>query len=96
VGDPRASPDTERIEDGGGRSRYGCHSARQKEGWSGGPRHHSGDWTRRYGSELQQDSPANRLRPYDRIYEPYALPDTPDDDALNAFLVEAYRQAWGW
>jgi uncharacterized protein len=24
------------------------------------------------------------------------LPDTLDDDAVNAFLVEAYRQAWGW
>ena len=25
-----------------------------------------------------------------------ALPDSPDDDAVNAFLVDAYRQAWGW
>jgi predicted nucleotidyltransferase len=25
-----------------------------------------------------------------------ALPETPDDDAVNAFLVDAYRQAWGW
>lgn len=25
-----------------------------------------------------------------------ALPDSPDDDAVNAFLVSAYRQAWGW
>jgi uncharacterized protein len=24
------------------------------------------------------------------------LPATPDDDAVNAFLVDAYRQAWGW
>jgi hypothetical protein len=25
-----------------------------------------------------------------------ALPQRPDDDAVNAFLVEAYREAWGW
>jgi len=25
-----------------------------------------------------------------------ALPDSPDDDAVNAFLVGAYRQASGW
>jgi uncharacterized protein len=25
-----------------------------------------------------------------------ALPDIPDDDAVNAFLVDAYRRAWGW
>jgi len=24
------------------------------------------------------------------------VPDSPDDDAVNAFLVDAYRQAWGW
>ena len=24
------------------------------------------------------------------------LPDAPDDEAVNAFLVEVYRQAWGW
>ncbi len=24
------------------------------------------------------------------------LPNNPDDDAVNAFLVDAYRQAWGW
>ena len=28
--------------------------------------------------------------------EQTALPHTPDDDAVNAFLVGAYRQAWGW
>jgi hypothetical protein len=28
--------------------------------------------------------------------EETALPDSPDDDAVNAFLVDAYRQAWGW
>ena len=28
--------------------------------------------------------------------EQTALPDRPDDDAVNAFLVGAYRQAWGW
>ena len=28
--------------------------------------------------------------------EQTALPHTPDDDAVNAFLVDAYRQAWGW
>jgi predicted nucleotidyltransferase len=28
--------------------------------------------------------------------EQTALPDSPDDDAVNAFLVDAYRQAWGW
>ena len=28
--------------------------------------------------------------------EQTALPDSPDDDAVNAFLVNAYRQAWGW
>jgi hypothetical protein len=25
-----------------------------------------------------------------------ALPDSPDEDAVNAFLVDAYRRAWGW
>jgi len=25
-----------------------------------------------------------------------ALPPQPDDDAVNAFLVSAYRRAWGW
>jgi uncharacterized protein len=25
-----------------------------------------------------------------------ALPDRPDDNAVDAFLVEGYRQAWGW
>ena len=25
-----------------------------------------------------------------------ALPDSPDDEAVNAFLVDAYREAWGW
>jgi hypothetical protein len=25
-----------------------------------------------------------------------ALPDRPDDDAVDAFLVEAYRRGWGW
>jgi uncharacterized protein len=25
-----------------------------------------------------------------------ALPERPDDDAVNAFLVDAYRQAWRW
>jgi hypothetical protein len=30
----------------------------QGEGWSGGPRYHSGDRTRRYRSERQQDPPA--------------------------------------
>src|SRR5262245_29569338 len=25
-----------------------------------------------------------------------ALPDRPDDEAVDAFLVEAYRRAWGW
>jgi len=25
-----------------------------------------------------------------------ALPERPDDHAVNAFLVDAYRQAWGW
>jgi predicted nucleotidyltransferase len=24
------------------------------------------------------------------------LPDDPDEDVVNAFLVEAYRRAWGW
>ena len=24
------------------------------------------------------------------------LPKEPDDDAVNAFLVSAYRRAWGW
>ena len=24
------------------------------------------------------------------------LPPEPDDDAVNAFLVSAYRRAWGW
>jgi len=24
------------------------------------------------------------------------LPDQPDDDAVNTFLVDAYREAWGW
>lgn len=24
------------------------------------------------------------------------LPESPDDGAVNAFLVDAYRQAWGW
>ena len=28
--------------------------------------------------------------------EQTALPDSPDDDAVDAFLVEAYRQAWSW
>jgi hypothetical protein len=28
--------------------------------------------------------------------EETALPDSPDEDAVNAFLVDAYRQAWGW
>jgi predicted nucleotidyltransferase len=28
--------------------------------------------------------------------EQTAFPDSPDDDAVNAFLVDAYRQAWGW
>jgi hypothetical protein len=28
--------------------------------------------------------------------EQTALPDRPDDDAVNAFLVDAYRSAWGW
>jgi predicted nucleotidyltransferase len=28
--------------------------------------------------------------------EDTALPDAPDDDAVNAFLVDAYREAWGW
>jgi predicted nucleotidyltransferase len=28
--------------------------------------------------------------------EQSALPDSPDDDVVNAFLVDAYRQAWGW
>src|SRR5205814_9883922 len=28
--------------------------------------------------------------------EQTALPDSPDEDALNAFLVDAYRQAGGW
>jgi hypothetical protein len=28
--------------------------------------------------------------------EQTALPDNPDDDAVNGFLVDAYRQAWGW
>jgi hypothetical protein len=25
-----------------------------------------------------------------------SLPDRPDDDAVDAFLVDAYRRAWGW
>ena len=25
-----------------------------------------------------------------------ALPDEPDRDAVDAFLVDAYRRAWGW
>jgi hypothetical protein len=69
---PREQParvsGTELIEDGWGRDRYCRHSARQREGWSGGRRYHSGDWARRYRSEpskipLQIDC--------DRIYEPY-------------------------
>jgi len=28
--------------------------------------------------------------------ESTALPDRPDDDAVNTFLVDAYRRAWGW
>src|SRR3984893_4860572 len=28
--------------------------------------------------------------------EQTALPDSPDDDAVNEFLIDAYRQAWGW
>jgi hypothetical protein len=28
--------------------------------------------------------------------EQTALPDSSDDDAVNAFLIDAYRQAWGW
>jgi predicted nucleotidyltransferase len=28
--------------------------------------------------------------------EQTALPESPDDDAVNAFLVDAYRRAWGW
>jgi hypothetical protein len=28
--------------------------------------------------------------------EQTALPERPDDDAVNAFLVDANRQAWGW
>jgi hypothetical protein len=24
------------------------------------------------------------------------LTESPDDEAVNAFLVDAYRQAWGW
>jgi hypothetical protein len=28
--------------------------------------------------------------------EQTALSDRPDDDAVNAVLVDAYRQAWGW
>jgi hypothetical protein len=25
-----------------------------------------------------------------------ALPEEPDRDAVDAFLVEVYRRAWGW
>jgi hypothetical protein len=53
-----------------GEDRYCRHSAPQRASWSGGPRYHSGDWTRRYRSEPQQDS---LQIGYDRIYEPYAL-----------------------
>jgi hypothetical protein len=28
--------------------------------------------------------------------EQTALPASPDDDAVNTFLIDAYRQAWGW
>lgn len=28
--------------------------------------------------------------------EQTVLPDSPDEDAVDAFLVDAYRQAWGW
>jgi hypothetical protein len=32
----------------------------------------------------------------DAVLDQTALPDSPDDDAVSAFLVDAYRQAWGW
>jgi hypothetical protein len=25
-----------------------------------------------------------------------SLPASPDNEVVNAFLVDAYRQAWGW
>ena len=35
-------------------------------------------------------------RKLDAAFGQTRLPDGPDDDAVNAFLVDAYREAWGW
>ena len=42
---------------------------------------------------MEIDAVERRL---ERALEQAALPDSPDDAAVNAFLVDAYPQAWGW
>ena len=32
----------------------------------------------------------------DAALDQTSLPASPDNEVVNAFLVDAYRQAWGW
>jgi hypothetical protein len=38
----------------------------------------------------------NLERRLDAALAETSLPDQPDEDAVNAFLVDAYRRGWGW